>query len=273
MFSDSDAYEQFMGRWSRQLAPHLVAFAGVEAGDVVLDVGCGTGALASAVLEGSNGSRVTGIDASARYVEHARTRTPSERATFDVGDARQLRFPDAVFDRSLCLLVMNFVPDPPAAVGEMVRVTRPGGTVAAAVWDYGDGMEMLRIFWDEAVTLDPTWASRDERHMPLCRSGELAALWRQQGLHAVAETSLAIPLAFSSFDDFWSPFLTGQGPAGACVASLSEPQRLALQERLRRRLVTGDDGSFTLNARAWACRGVVAPRGDGQGAFSASPTV
>jgi hypothetical protein len=142
----------------------------------------------------------------------------------------------------------------------MIRVTRPAGVLAAAVWDYGEGMEMLRVFWDEAVALDPSSEPRDERHMPLCRPGELAALWRWHGLADVSEVPLAIPLAFSSFDDFWLPFLRGQGPAGAYVASLSETRRLALRERLRKRLEARAGGSFKLNARAWAVKGVVATR-------------
>jgi hypothetical protein len=132
--------------------------------------------------------------------------------------------------------------------------------VAAAVWDYGEGMEMLRVYWDEAVLLDSSIASRDERHMPLCRRGELAALWRANGLEHVEERPITIELTFASFDDYWLPFLGGQGPAGAHAASLSEADRVALEGRLRRRLL-GErrDGAFTLRARAWAVKGVVAP--------------
>jgi SAM-dependent methyltransferase len=254
MFSESDAYEQFMGRWSHRLAPRLVALASVQTGDDVLDVGSGTGALADAVLAAAGAGRVIGIDASAAYVEYARVRQPSPRAAFEVGDAQRLRFTAGRFDKTLSLLALNFIPDRAAAVSEMVRVTKSGGTVAAAVWDYGEGMEMLRLFWDAAVALDPSIDSRDERHMPLCRSEELAALWRQRGLEAVEEAALTIDLSFTSFDDFWSPFLKGQGPAGAYVASLSEAGRQRLRERLRTRLA-GD--AFTLNARAWGVKGTV----------------
>ena len=155
---------------------------------------------------------------------------------------------------------MNFIPDPAKALSEMVRVTRPGGTVAAAVWDYGDGMEMLRVFWDEAVALDPSIDARDERHMPLCRQGELGALWRQGGLTDVVEVPLVTETPFASFDDFWSPFLTGQGPAGAYVASLPEARRQMLRDRLRARLAPGADGLLKLRARAWAVKGVVPSR-------------
>jgi SAM-dependent methyltransferase len=260
MFSESAAYEEFMGRWSRQIAGPFVTFAGVASGDVVLDVGSGTGALTAAVLHAADSSRVIGVDPSPAYVQHARSRTSRERATFEEGDGQRLRFSDSEFDKALSLLVFNFVPDPARALREMIRVTRPGGVVAAAVWDYGDGMEMLRVFWDEAVALDPSAESRHERHMPLSRTGELAALWRQHGLVDVTEVPLVIALAFKSFDDFWVPFLRGQGPAGAYLASLPETRQVALGERLKERLEKKAPGSFTLQARAWAVKGTVPPR-------------
>src|SRR5262245_48363392 len=174
MFSEAEAYERFMGRWSRRLAPPFIKFAGLKHGARVLDVGSGTGSLTLAVLQEAPASRVVGVDPSAVYVAHARTRADAGRATFEEGDAQRLRFPDASFDATLALLVVNFIPDRVAAVREMARVTRPGGVVAAAVWDYGDGMEMLRAFWDEAVALDPAGEKKDERHMPVWRTGELA---------------------------------------------------------------------------------------------------
>jgi SAM-dependent methyltransferase len=202
-----------------------------------------------------------GIDPSPAYIAHARMRAGGGNATFEEGDAQRLRFPDGSFDAALALLVVNFIPDRAAAVREMARVTRPGGVVAAAVWDYGEGMELLRVFWDEAVALDPASEPRDERHMPACRQGELAALWRAQGLLDVREEPLVIPLTFASFADFWSPFCEGQGPAGAYVASLSEGQRRDLEQRLRRRLLGKDgDRPIALNARAWAVKGVVPGR-------------
>jgi SAM-dependent methyltransferase len=259
MFSASDAYERFMGRWSRKLAAAFVTFADVRPGDVVLDAGCGTGALASAVLT-VPGSRVVGVDPSNAYLQAARAHASAPRATFEEGDIQRLPFADAAFDRTLSMLVLNFVPDPQRALGEMTRVTRRGGVVAAAVWDYGEGMEMLRVFWDEAVAFDPSIELRDERHMPLSRAGELETLWLDHGLTAVVEASLVTPLVFSSFDDFWLPFLGGQGPAGAYASALSEDRRAAFRERLRARLATDATGSLTLEARAWAVRGLVPPR-------------
>jgi SAM-dependent methyltransferase len=201
------------------------------------------------------------VDPSSAYVRHAQARTPGDQVRFLVGDAQALEIPDATFDKTLSLLVMNFIPDSAKALREMLRVTRPGGVVAAAVWDYDEGMQMLRVFWDEAVALDPTIAARDERNMPLSKRGELSALWRSTGLERVEEQPISIELPSASFDDYWQPFLGGQGPAGAYVASLREPRRAALEARLRGRLLgTRPDGPFTLRASAWAVKGVVPVR-------------
>lgn len=253
MFFESDAYEGFMGRWSRRLAPLLIDFAEVGAGQAVLDVGSGTGALTFAAAA-VPATRVTGVDPAQRYIEYAQARADGASVRFEVADAQALPFSDATFDRALALLSLNFVPDPGRALDEMSRVTRPGGVVAAAVWDYGDGMEMLRAFWDEAVALDPT--APDERRMPLSRRGELAALWSAHGLESVEERRLVIEMTFTSFDDYWRGFLGGQGPAGHYTATLTESQRAALRSRLHDRLAPSGEG-FTLRACAWAVRGVV----------------
>jgi SAM-dependent methyltransferase len=255
-FFNAEAYERLMGRWSRQLAPLLIEFAEVREGDRVLDVGSGTGSLGLAVAA-TRGSEVVGIDPSAAYVEYARTRTANPRVRFEVGDAQALPYPNSSFDKCLALLVLNFIPDAPKAVGEMRRVTRPGGRVAAAVWDYGDGMKMLNNFWDAAVALDPAAETRrHERHMPYCRRGQLSALWTESGIQEVEETGFVIPMNFPSFDDFWTPFLGGQGPSGSYVSSLPPDRQRALRERLRQTLLGGKpDGPFTLEARAWAVRG------------------
>jgi SAM-dependent methyltransferase len=257
-FAESAAYERFMGRWSRRLASSFVEWTGGRASDTILDVGSGTGALASTVAHRAPSARVIGIDPSSAYVHHARQANGRSSVRFLVGAAGALPFPGGSFDRTLSLLVLNFVRDPAAAVREMVRVTRPGGTVAAAIWDYGRGMEMLRAFWDEAVALDPGAASRDERHMPLSTEGALGGLWRASGLQNVEERPLVVEQTFASFGDYWTPFLGGQGPAGAYVRMLPDADRTRLEERLRARLVAGgEDGPLTLRARAWAARGAV----------------
>ncbi|HXU07122.1 MAG TPA: class I SAM-dependent methyltransferase [Polyangia bacterium] len=258
MFSIGEGYELYMGRWSRLLVPSHVAFAGVEDGDRILDVGTGTGAVALTLEAALPRSQIVGVDPSAAFVAYATTSARSSRATFEVGDAQALRFKEASFDHAMALLVMNFIPDHGKAVSEMKRVTRPGGIVSACVWDYGDGMVGLRLFWDEVVTLDPDASPKHERNMKLSRRGELGALWKHGGLGDVREAPVVIDQAFSSFDDYWTPFLKGTGPGGAYVAALSDERRKDLEARLRRRLL-GDraDGSFTLKARAWCVRGQV----------------
>jgi len=254
--ADEEGYDRFMGRWSRTLAVRFVQFVAVRGGDAILDVGSGTGALAAAVAAAAPSCRLTGVDAAPSQVAIARTRQAGSHARFEVGDAQRLRFVDRRFDRALSLLALNFVPDPVRALDEMIRVTKRGGTIAAAVWDYGRDMEMLRVFWDEATALNPAAAARDERHMPLCRCGELAALWRDRRLTETCEAAITIPMSFASFDDYWSPFLEGEGPAGAYVATLAPGERDALRLRLRRRFLgEGADGPIGLDARAWAVRG------------------
>jgi SAM-dependent methyltransferase len=202
---------------------------------------------------------VVGIDPSKEYVAYANSLNPARhRITFEIGDAQHLRFADATFASSLSLLVFNFIPDPLKALEEARRVTEPAGLIAAAVWDYGGNMRMLRTFWDAAASIDDRAAKLDEAHMPLCRSGELAHLWKKAGLKNVHEQPLDIEMRFDSFEDYWHPFLLGQGPAGAYVASLDSAVLPRLREELRRRLsLSGEDVSFVLPARAWAVCGTV----------------
>jgi SAM-dependent methyltransferase len=248
-------YEPFIGRWSRLVARQFVPWLEAAGGGAWLDVGCGTGALAATVLDLADPVSVTGVDPSPGFVEHSRSLVSG--AGFEVGDAQALAFPAAAFDVVVSALVLNFVADPALAASEMLRVTRPGGRVAAYVWDYGEGMQMLRSFWDAAVALDPGAAALDEGpRFPLCRPGPLRELWEAAGLREVEVRALEVPTRFRDFDDYWQPFLGGQGPApGYCVA-LPASAREALRERLRRALPATTKGAIELSARAWAVKGV-----------------
>jgi SAM-dependent methyltransferase len=258
MFAASAGYERFMGRWSRLLAPTFIAFAGVRNGDRVLDVGTGTGSVASTAEASMPMSQIVGIDPSPAFVAYAQKNAKSTRAQYEVGDAQALKFKAGSFDHTLALLVMNFIPDEHKAIAEMRRVTRPQGSVSACVWDYDAGMQMLRFFWDEAIALDPAIEPKDERHMKLSREGQLGDLWRRAGLISIKEEPLVIDQAYSSFNDYWDSFTRGAGPGGAYVVSLSEDRRQQLEARMRKRLLGNrQDGPFTLKAKAWCVRGEV----------------
>lgn len=245
-----DAYEAYVGRWSRPVAAEFVRRLDVPAGRRWLDVGCGTGALSEAVLT-TDPARLVGVDTSEQFLAAARRRIGDRRASFLVGDAQSLPLPDHDVDAVVSGLALNFVPEPRRAVAEFARVARPGGTIAAYVWDYAEGMAVIRHFWDAAIALDPAAAELDEgRRFPLCQPDTLRDLWA--GLHEVTVRAIEVPAVFADFDDYWTPFLGGQGPAPAYAMSLTEEHRRALREELRTRL---PDGSITLTARAWAVRG------------------
>jgi SAM-dependent methyltransferase len=248
-----------MGRWSRQIAPLFVEFAALRNTGHVLDIGSGTGALAFGVAERLSGVQVTGIDPSPEYVGYAASRNSfAGRVQFQTGDAQRMAFKDATFAASVSLLVFNFIPDSRKALQEAKRVTQPGGRIAAAVWDYGGRMRMLRDFWDAAKEIDPQASKLDEENMPLCRSGDLSTLWRQVGLQQVEERPIETNLQFSSFADYWEPFLLGQGPAGAYVRKLDPKQQDSLRNAVRRRVAgSSEGGAFVLPARVWAVRGHV----------------
>ncbi len=255
---DAESYEQFMGRWSSRLAGPFIDFVGVSDGDAVLDVGCGTGSLTLALAARAKAAAVTGIDLSEAYIAFARGRTGDRRITFDTGDAGALPYPDGAFDRVASMLVLNLVPDAMAVAAEMVRVTRPGGTVAAATWDLRGGLLMFRMFWDTAAMQDAEAASARAGYFsaPLTRPGELAHAWTGFGLRDVVQDQVTIRIEFDSFDDYWRPFLGKTGPAGTYVAGLTETQRDALMSRVRAAYEAGDpDGPRSFAATAWVCRG------------------
>jgi SAM-dependent methyltransferase len=257
VWASGAAYEPYVGRWSRLVAREFLAWLAVAPGADWLDVGCGTGALTEAILAGAAPARVRAADASAGYVAYARARTPDARAAFAAADARALPWAAAGADAVVSGLVLNFVPEPALALAEMARVARPGAVVAAYVWDYAEGMQFMRHFWDAAAALDPAAAALDEgRRFPLCRPAALEALWRGAGLRGVAGRALAVPTRFRDFDDLWAPFLGGQGPAPSYATSLDPDRRARLRERIRAGLPVAADGAIALEARAWAVRGV-----------------
>lgn len=261
MWAAGDAYEAYVGRWSRRVAAEFVRRLDVPAGRRWLDVGCGTGALTATVLATANPGQVVGVDPSAGFLAAARARVADRRAAFGGGDARSLPLPARRFDVVASGLAVNFVPGPHVAVAEFARVAVPGGVVAAYVWDYAEGMGMIRHFWDAAGALDPAAADLDEgRRFPLCRPEPLARLWTAAGLDEVVVAAIEVPTVFADFADFWSPFLGGQGPAPGYVMSLPEERRRALAGLLRSRLPTERDGSIPLTARAWAVRGTAPGR-------------
>jgi SAM-dependent methyltransferase len=250
-------YESFMGRWSRLLAPRFVAWLQVRPAACWLDVGCGTGALSDAICAGAQPESVVACDPSEPFIEYARRREADRRISFVVAGAGRLPTRPGGFDSITSALALNFFPDPEAAVGEMRRIAATGGLVSACVWDYAGRMEFLRHFWDAAVALDPAARDLDEgRRFPICRADALLALFRGAGLGHVACESIEIPTRFASFDEFWTPFLGGTGPAPAYVASLDRHRREALAERLDRSLPREPDGAIPLLARAWGVRGV-----------------
>src|SRR5512134_3983800 len=240
--ADGDGYELQMGRWSRRLAGPFLDFVGSADGEAVLDVGCGTGCLALALTERCDLKQVRGVDVSRAYIEHATRRNRDPRVSFDVGDATALAFPDHSFDRVLSLLMLHFVPRADRAIAEMRRVARPGAVVGAAVWDARGGFVANRIFFDTAAALDPKANERRARNYtrPMTRPGELANAWRAGGFTDVAETTLCIRMDFSSFEDFWTPYLGKDGPQAEYVATLNDTERTRLREALMRAYIDGE---------------------------------
>jgi SAM-dependent methyltransferase len=255
-WTSGTAYEGYIGRWSRLVAREFLPWLGIGRDRRWLDVGCGTGVLTREILASMDPVEVVGVDPSEGFLDHARAQTPDHRVRFEPADARALPFEDGVFDAVVAGLVLNFVPEPAAGVGEMTRVTRPGGRVGAYVWDYADRMELLRTFRDVAIDLDPAARDLDEgNRFPICSRDGLHAAFATADLDDVETRAIEVPTHFRDFDDLWSPFLGGSGPGPAYVAALSPKDRDSLRERLRQRLAAGSDGSISLVARAWAARG------------------
>ena len=256
VWAAGDLYEPYVGRWSRMVASRFLKWLALPAEQDWLDIGCGTGALTQSILDHGSPKSVKGVDPSPGFVEYARHRVGRGRVTFEGADAQSLPFETASFDAAVAGLVLNFVPQPARAVAEMTRVVRPGGVVAAYVWDYAGKMELMRYFWDAALALDPAAYELDEgRRFPICQPQPLTAVFTQAGLHDVEVRPIDIPTDFRDFDDYWSPFLGGQGPAPGYAMSLTEARRGALRDRIRSKLPVAKDEVIRLIARAWAVRG------------------
>jgi SAM-dependent methyltransferase len=259
LWSSADAYEPYVGRWSRLVAAAFLDWLAAPGGLRWLDVGCGTGALTATICATMRPRSVRAIDPSAAYIAFLRKRPDASCALAEVGDAQTIHAADGAFDRVVSGLVLNFIPDAAAAAAEMRRVAAPGGEVAAYVWDYSGRMELMRVFWDAAAALDPRARDLDEGvRFPLCRPERLTALFSDASLRDVEAMAIDVPTVFRDFDDYWRPFLGGNGPAPAYAMSLDERARDRLRDRIRAELPVAADGTIRLVARAWAVRGAAA---------------
>lgn len=248
-------YERYIGRWSRRVAPLFLSWLNLGPGKRWVDVGCGTGALSAAILDNCAPVEVVGVEPSEGFLKLA-VQNLNGRAHLLPGSAESISLPDAAADVVVSGLVLNFVRDVQSALREMARVVCADGTVAAYVWDYADKMEVLRIFWDEAVILNPSARDLHEGlRFPICNPPALRAAFEDAGFNEVQVSPIDLTANFAGFDDFWEPFLGGQGPAPAYATSLSEDRRSMLRDALKARLLTNREGPFSLQARAWAVRG------------------
>lgn len=257
---DASGYEQLMGRWSQRLAPLFIDFAGLADGERILDVGCGTGSLTFALAKSPGLKEIAAIDFSPVFVEAAARRNTDPRIEIRQADACALPFEDGAFDRALALLVLHFVPDAPKAVAEMRRVVRPGGVVAAAVWDHLGGMPGMRMMVDTAAALSEAGRQLRSRYcfQPMMQPGEMKRAFVEQGLADVAETQLMVRMDYRSFDDFWAPIAAGEGPLGKYAARLDAAEGARLGAAVRDAYEAGrPDGPRSFANVAWAVRGVV----------------
>jgi SAM-dependent methyltransferase len=255
-WSNGTAYEGFMGRWSQLIGQKFLPWLAVPPASIWLDVGCGTGALTRLILDTHQPKEIFSIDASREFIAHARRSITQPSVHFKVGMAQSLELDENSMDAVVSGLVLNFVPQPEAAILEMKRVTRPGGKIGIFLWDYAGGMQMLRYFWDAAVGLDPNARELDEgQRFPLCQEGQLEALLRNSGVKEVEAAPIEVKTWFKNFEDYWQPFLGNVGSAPAYVRSLNPADRQNLEDQLRKSLPFDGRGSITLVARAWAVKG------------------
>jgi SAM-dependent methyltransferase len=257
--TDAASYQRLMGRWSGALADQLIDFAGIAPGDRIIDVACGTGSLALALAGRSEPRAITGIDIAAAFIDYAKEQAHDPRLGFATGNALELAFPAASFDRCFSLIALNFMSDPMRALREMRRVTRSGGTVAAAVWDFPGGLVYQRIFWDTAAALDPEADRARGRHYssPLTGPGQLSAAFAAAGFRDIEATSLAVRMEYGNFADYWEPIRNAQGPVGDYVKRLAPARLDVLAEAVRRAYLSGaPDGPRSMAATAWVARGI-----------------
>jgi SAM-dependent methyltransferase len=257
MWTDAEAYDAYIGRWSRVAARLFVEWLGVAPQAEWLDIGCGTGALTQAILDGADPKRVLGVDRSRAFAAHAAATITDARAGFEHADASSLPIRAGAFDAVVSGLMLNAMPDQPAALAEFVRVARPGGIVATYLWDFDGEMQVLRCFWEAARALDPQAdsTSDDDEAFAICKPDRLRAAFENAGLVDVEVRALDAPARFRDFDDYWTPLLRGHAPSQEHVAALSEERRTRLRDRLHASLPIAPDGSISLVARAWAAKG------------------
>ena len=256
LWGASDAYERYMGRWSRRIAPIFTEWLDVVPQARWIDIGCGTGVLTSTIIATCEPAGVLGVDSSETFLEAARATLSDPRIRIAEYDAQAISQPDDSFDAAVSGLVLNFIPNKDAAIREMTRIVRPGGIVGLYVWDYAGHMQVMRTFFDVATELDPSAAEYDDGvKAPICRPDPLQQLLGRCGLMEVR--AIDIPAAFQSFDDYWSPFLGGTGSAPKYCASLNDQARERLREQIQQRIPTGPDGEILLALRAWAAKGRV----------------
>ncbi|MBZ9862628.1 class I SAM-dependent methyltransferase [Mesorhizobium sp. CA12] len=256
----ASGYEQLMGRWSRRLAPKFIDFAGLAGGEKVLDVGCGTGSLTFELAKSGDLTDIQAIDFSPVFVAAAKDRNTDPRVTIQQADATALPFADDAFDRALALLVLHFVPEAGKAVAEMRRVTRPGGVVAAVVWDHYGGMTGMRMMIDTVAALSESGRQLRNRYcfQPMMQPGEMKRTFVEQGLVDVTEAELMIRMDYADFDDFWTPIGAGEGPLGKYMTTLDAAERERVEAAVRDAYQAGrPDGPRSFANVAWACRGIV----------------
>ena len=257
-WESGDAYEQYVGRWSRLVATEFLEWLDVKPGSTWGDVGCGTGVFTECILVKADPASIVATDRAPGFLRAAYSRHRDGRVQFSLGDALALAWQSNSLDAAVSGLVLNFVSGPQAMAAEMARVTRPGGVVAAYVWDYAGGMQMMRHFWDVAVEMHPHDSRLDQaERFPICQPEPLERLFQKVGLHAVTVRAIDIVTVFQDFEDYWIPFLGKQGAAPTYLASLDIAAQDRIRDALKARLPTAVDGSIRLNARAWAVQGVV----------------